>query len=103
MSPEPLVKKKPRSRNKDGTWRKKRSDASKLKIYDPETETTYSIRMRSAVKEKKGTLMGTWNPVDALKNEIEALKRQVDILTKDNGELRIKIKAYEREAEIKDA
>ena len=27
MSKGPLVRKKPRARNKDGTWRKKRSDA----------------------------------------------------------------------------
>lgn len=32
----PLVRKQPRKRNKDGTWRKKRSDAGKKRIVNKE-------------------------------------------------------------------
>lgn len=42
-------------------------------------------------------------PVQALMDEIKVLERQVDILMRDNGELRIKLKACEKEAEMKDA
>lgn len=76
MCPEPLVKNKPRSRNKDGTWRKKRSDAHKILEF---AIPTY----------------------EELEDKIKALERQVDVWMKDNGELRIKLKAYEMEAEVK--
>jgi len=127
-----LVKKKPRSRNKDGTWRKKRNDAKRIR-----TKGHY----RSIIRDKDGKFIGAekWcpktrdeildyydtlpgklslrlndpdfglmeddkrgfiEPVQGLMDEVEALKRQVDLLMKDNGELRIKIKAYEGVAEM---
>jgi len=135
MSPEPLVKKKPRSRNKDGTWRKKRNDAKRIRTKGHYRSITrgedgkfigaekWSPKTRDETLDYYDTLPGKLSlrlndpdlglieddkrgfiePIQVLMDEVKALKRQMDLLMKDNGELRIKIKAYERETEIKDA
>jgi len=128
MSPEPLVKKKPRSRNKDGTWRKKRNDAKRIRTKGDKDgkfigAEKWSPKTRDEILDYYDTLPGKLSlrlndpdfglmeddkrgfiePVQGLMNEVEAFKRQVDILMKDNGELRIKIKAYEKEAKMKNA
>jgi len=47
MSKGPLVRKRPRARNKDGTWRKKRSDAGKKR----ESEKTNMDNIVERVKK----------------------------------------------------
>lgn len=134
--PVPLVKRSPwvkeRERNKDGTWRKKRSDTKRI-----HTKGHY----RLVTRDKDGRFIGAekWSPktreenfdyyetlpgklslrlnepdlglmeddkkdfvepVEALMAEVKMLERQVDILMKDNAELRIKLKAWEREVEV---
>ena len=46
--PVPMVKRgtkvKPRSRNSDGTFRKKRSDKGRKRLYNPVTKTTYTLQ-----------------------------------------------------------
>ena len=123
--PIPKIKKgkwpKERERNKDGTWRKKRSDTEKPRDKKPPTQEEgrqMEMRQSETIPENKkdyyetlpGKLSLRLNIPDLglieddqkdLVDPVQALMDEVDRLNRIVGEQAIKLKAYERENEVK--